>query len=164
MNSVKADFKRGNFVVSRKDCGTLNARKFGVLSAQGLVLSSFETLYLIEKEWIEVEKNSKKLSFDEVSKILKVPNYEYLVFKDLRSKGCLVKSGLKYGFLFRVYEKGSSLHAKWLVDAVKESGKTSYKDLAGKSRVAHSTKKQVLMAVVDSEDSVTYFELGWKRI
>ncbi|MFW5704375.1 MAG: tRNA-intron lyase [Nanoarchaeota archaeon] len=164
MNSVKADFKRGNFVVSKADCGTLNERKFGVLSAQGLVLSSFETLYLIEKGWIQAEKSSKKLGFDAVSKLLKIPNHEYLVFKDLRSKGCLVKSGLKYGFLFRVYEKGSSLHAKWLVDAVKESEKTSYKVLAGKSRVAHSTKKQVLMAVVDSEEGISYFELGWKRI
>ena len=31
---------------------------------------------------------------------------EFIVYKDLREKGYHIKSGLKYGVEFRVYEKG----------------------------------------------------------
>jgi tRNA splicing endonuclease len=46
---------------------------------------------------------------------------------------------------------------------VNESDKMSWYDFCAKNRVAHSTKKKLLVAVVDGEADVSYFEIGWMR-
>ena len=37
-------------------------------------------------------------------------------------------------------------------------------EFAAKSRVAHSTKKKLLLGVVDEGGDVTYYEVGWFRL
>jgi tRNA-intron endonuclease len=81
----------------------------------------------------------------------------------MRSKGYILKSGLKFGCDFRVYEKKKD-HAKWLLFVTKDSAKLQWKTFSGMARVANSTKKNVLVAIVDSENSPTYFEIAWKKI
>ena len=39
----------------------------------------------------------------------------------------------------------------------------NWRDFAAKSRVAHSTRKKLLVGVVDEEGDVTYYEVGWVR-
>jgi tRNA-intron lyase len=76
-----------------------------------------------------------------------------------------VKSGLKYGFRFRVYDKGireGDDHSLWLVEPVLEVDSFKVKDIAGKNRIAHSTKKKVLFGIVDNEGAVTYLETSWR--
>lgn len=88
------------------------------------------------------------------------------VYDDLRSRGYTVKTGLKYGAEFTVYDRGAKAgeeHAKWVVYPVYETGAFTGHDFAAKNRVAHSTKKRLLIAVVDDEAHVTYFEVRWVR-
>jgi len=66
------------------------------------------------------------------------------VFKNLREKGYIVKTALKFGAEFRIYEKGAKPgknHAKWIVFTDYESGKLTWHEFSAKTRVAHSTKK-----------------------
>jgi tRNA-intron endonuclease len=73
------------------------------------------------------------------------------VFSDLRKKGYIVKTALKFGAEFRVYEKGAKPgeeHARWVLYAIKESEKMTWHDFSAKNRVAHSTKKKLLLAIV----------------
>jgi tRNA-intron endonuclease len=89
-----------------------------------------------------------------------------LVFKDLRQKGYVVKTALKFGAEFRIYEKGSkpgNKHAKWIVFAEHESKKLSWHEFSAKNRVAHSTKKNLLLAIVDEEADITYYEVKWLK-
>ena len=55
-------------------------------------------------------QRTRKLSFEELikkfKKIDKKIQLKYPVFKDLREKGYVVKTALKFGAEFRVYEKG----------------------------------------------------------
>ena len=79
---------------------------------------------------------------------------KYSVFKDMRKKGHILKTALKFGADFRAYEKGKmpgEEHAKWLVFSEKETGKFSWSEFSAKNRVAHSTKKILLLAIVDEE-------------
>jgi len=139
---------------------------FGTLNKQGgIELSSEEALYLVEKKKIDVDVNFDTLrrKFNRSNK-----NFEerYVVFKDLRNRGYILKSGLKFGCDFRVYDKGSrpgKTHAKWLVFSTKENSKSSWKEMSGMARVANSTKKNVLVGIVDSENGVSYFEVSWRR-
>lgn len=90
----------------------------------------------------------------------------YCVFRDLRSRGYIVKTALKFGADFRVYDKGikpGEDHARWVCFAVHESQSMTWHDFSAKNRVAHSTKKRLLLGVVDEEGDVTYWEIEWLR-
>lgn len=129
-----------------------------------------EALYLVEKNKIEVSQKNKILSFDELlSKLKKIDSriqLKYPVFKDLREKGYIVKTALKFGADFRVYPKGVKVgqkgeHSKWIVFCEHESKKFSWHEFSAKNRVAHSTKKKLLIAILDEESDVSYYEVGW---
>ena len=88
------------------------------------------------------------------------------MFKDLREKGYVLKTALKFGADFRVYEKGKKLgkaHAKWVVFVEHETKKTSWHEFSAKNRVAHSTKKKLLLAIVDEEEGISYYEVSWSK-
>jgi tRNA-intron endonuclease len=39
----------------------------------------------------------------------------------------------------------------------------TWHDFSAKNRIAHSTKKNLLIAIVDEEGDVSYYEVSWKR-
>ena len=89
---------------------------------------------------------------------------KYCVFKDLREKGYIVKTALKYGAEFMVYDKGikpGEDHSKWILFPVFETNTLTWQEFAAKNRVAHSTKKNLLMGIVDEKNEVTYYEIQW---
>tara|TARA_Y100000310_G_C20180572_1_gene577924 strand:- start:41 stop:529 length:489 start_codon:yes stop_codon:yes gene_type:complete len=143
-----------------------NRSSFGTLNKGSTELSSEETLYLVEKGKLDVSISSGVL-FRKFSRGERNFPEKYAVFKNLRGRGYVLKSGLKFGCDFRVYDKGQrpgKAHAKWLLFATKEGAKMSWKDFSGMNRVANSTRKNLLIAIVDSENSVSYFEVGWKKL
>ncbi|MBT3691055.1 tRNA-intron lyase, partial [Candidatus Woesearchaeota archaeon] len=42
-----------------------------------------------------------------------------------------------------------------------ETGKLTWHEFTAKNRVAHSTKKKLLIAIVDHEGKVSYYEVDW---
>jgi tRNA-intron endonuclease len=143
---------------------------FGQPIGQKIQYSLSEALYLVEKDKIKILKNKKIINFEELLKIFKKIDsriqLKYPVFKDLRDKGYVVKTALKFGADFRVYEKGRTPdeeHAKWIVFCEHESKKFSWQDFSSKNRVAHSTKKNLLIAILDEESDVSYYEVSWVR-
>ena len=143
---------------------------FGQPVGQKIHYSLPEALYLLEKGKIEIKKGKNSLSFEELIKVFKRIDskiqLKYPVFKDLREKGYIVKSALKFGADFRVYDKGKTpdeVHAKWVVFCEHESSKFSWHEFSAKNRVAHSTKKNLLIAIIDEESSVSYYEVSWVR-
>ncbi|HLC87063.1 MAG TPA: tRNA-intron lyase [Candidatus Nanoarchaeia archaeon] len=127
-----------------------------------------ETYFLVEKNKLSVISGNKELAKTDLIKkfqrIDKKFNIKYPVFKDLREKGYVVKTALKFGADFRVYEKGAKpgkKHAKWIVFTEYESKKTSWHEFSAKNRVAHSTHKNLLLAILDEEGDITYYEVRW---
>jgi len=128
-------------------------------------------MYLVETNKIEIIQNNKPLTKEQVKK--KFSNMDkkfqtkYLVYKDLRKKGHIPKTGLKFGAEFLIYEKGTNpkkAHSKWILFTDTENNKTTWHEFAAKNRVAHSTKKKLLIAIVDDRKDVLYYEIGWKKI
>ena len=143
---------------------------FGQPIGQKIQYSLSEALYLVEKGKIEIMRNKRVLGFEELLKIFKSIDsriqLKYPVFKDLRDKGYVVKTALKFGADFRAYDKGRTPdeeHAKWIVFCEHESKKFSWQDFSSKNRVAHSTKKNLLIAILDEESDVSYYEVSWVR-
>ena len=149
-----------------------NQSRFGSILENGRVqLSLLEGLYLLEAGKIVVkDKKGKRVDFDSfVKKASKVePKFwiRYVVYKDFRSRGYIIKTALKFGADFRVYERGvkpGEDHARWVVYPVHEGEMLTWYEFAAKNRVAHSTKKRLLVAIIDDENDVTFYEVRWLR-
>lgn len=145
--------------------------RFGNVSEGKVELSLIEAYYLVQKEKLEILSLSNKLVKDAtfLKKALKIePKFwvRYKVFRDLRDRGYIVKTALKFGADYRVYDRGvkpGEDHAKWIVYPVEESEVLTWYEFSAKNRVAHSTKKRLLLGVVDAEGDVTYWEIRWIR-
>lgn len=139
-----------------------------------LELELAEALYLLERGKIKVfvkKKNRKKtIKFKELMKFAvdTIPQFhaQYVVYRDLRERGYLVKTGFKFGTHFRVYDRGVKLkrgpktareHTKWIVHAVAEEAAFSLPELSRAVRLAHNIRATMLWAVVDKESDVTYY-------
>ena len=143
---------------------------FGETVGEKIQYSLSETLFLVEKGKMELFSRNKKIPKKEVinkfRRIDKKIQIKYFVFKDLRERGYIVKTALKFGADFRVYDKGlkpGKKHAKWIVFADHESKRLTWHEFSAKNRVAHSTKKNLLLAIVDEEGDITYYEVKWIR-
>ena len=146
--------------------------RFGsLLKNRRIQLSFIEAIYLSNNEKIVVYDLRNRAVSSELlmKKALKYDKefwVRYVVFSDLRDRGYIVKTALKFGADFRVYAKGvkpGDDHAKWVVYPVHENKTLKWNDFSGKNRVAHSTRKKLLIGVVDEESSVSYWEANWVK-
>lgn len=170
---VKIELGREHLIVdeSPEVRALYDQSRFGELKENKIQFSLVEGLYLLEKGKIEIKTSTgKSVDFDSyVRKAKKVePNFwvRYCVFRDLRQRGYIVKTALKFGADFRVYDRGikpGEDHARWIVYPVYEGETLTWYEWAAKNRVAHSTKKRLLLAVVDDESEVSYWESKWVR-
>jgi len=171
---IKSELAGDNVLTEVSDAARelYNQSRYGTLLDNGKVqLSLIEALYLMEKGTIEIYR-SKNRRFDADSFLKKAKNLElnfrvrYSVFKDIRNRGYIIKTALKFGADFRVYDRGvkpGEDHAKWIVYPVYESSTLTWYEFAAKNRVAHSTRKRLLLGVVDDEGDVSYWECRWLR-
>lgn len=147
-----------------------NQSRYGELVNNKVNLALHEAFYLMEKGKIVIMDGKKPISFEKFLKKAKKlePNFwtRYSVYKDIRNRGYIIKTALKFGADFRVYDRGvkpGEDHARWIVYPVHESSTLTWYEFSAKNRVAHSTRKRLLVGVVDSESDVTYYEIAWKR-
>jgi len=150
--------------------GYLVEKGFGENKGRQLVLDLFEMIYLLEKEKILVvegtgrnkkEKNvsEKKLMQLGLGKDKKFYS-KYAVYSDIKEKGYCIKTGLKFGFDFRVYPKGKKMgeeHTKYVIHVAPENEKISMPMLSRMTRLAGNIHTITLIAVVDREDSINYY-------
>ncbi len=143
---------------------------FGEMKEDKIQYSIAEAMFLIKRDKMEIFSKNKKLTkkdfMSKCEKIDKKIQIKYPVFNDLRERGYVVKTALKFGADFRVYEKGANpgeKHAKWIVFAEHESSRLTWHEFSAKNRVAHSTKKNLLLAIVDEEGDISYYEVKWLK-
>ncbi|MBI5458279.1 tRNA-intron lyase [Methanobacterium sp.] len=144
---------------------------YGKFNQDELQLSLMEAFYLQEKGKITIldKKNQDKvISLDEMRELIQDKDllYRYMVYKDLRNRGYIVKTGFKYGSEFRLYERGKSPgdgHSDFVVKVVTETQNISVLDFSSYVRVAHGVNKKLLLAVVDDEQDITYYNVEWTR-
>lgn len=145
--------------------------RYGEPKRKKIVYALVEALYLLENGKMEVVGGTNKaISFDSFVKNARKfePNFwvRYCVYREMRSRGYIVKTALKFGADFRVYDRGikpGEDHAKWILYPVHESNAMTWYEFSAKNRVAHSTRKNLLLGIVDSEDDVTFYVCQWLR-
>jgi tRNA-intron endonuclease len=145
--------------------GQLVEKGFGEGKGRNLVLDLFEALYLVQKEKICVcdkkgkcvsEKKLLHLGLEHDKKFYS----KFVVYSDIRERGYCIKTGLKFGFDFRVYPKGKRMgeeHSKYVIHVAPENEKITMPQLSRMTRLAGNIHTNTIIAVVDREDSVNYY-------
>ncbi|MEW6295060.1 MAG: tRNA-intron lyase [Candidatus Diapherotrites archaeon] len=140
---------------------------FGEKKEFEFVLDLIEAFYLLEKEKIELEDSKgEKIGEKEILKIAEKKDKEFyrkfLVYRDLRERGFVVKTGFKFGFDLRVYPRGKKPgeeHTQWVVAVKSQNDKMNMIELSRKVRLSGNIKTTLLFAVVDSENDINYYEI-----
>ena len=172
MNKIQAQIIGEIISSNSSEANALHQKSsFGEKIGEKIQYSLSEALFLVDKSKMEIFSGTKQIPKKDMlkkfKKIDKKIQIKYPVFKDLREKGYVVKTALKFGAEFRVYDKGSKpgkRHAKWIVFTDYESNRLTWHEFSAKNRVAHSTKKNLLLAIVDEEGDISYYEVRWVRV
>lgn len=144
---------------------------FGTLDLENkrLKLADFEVLYLFDKKKIKVyyEKEDRYIdSLKELLGILSKLNSDiweiYLVYSDLRSRGYVIKEGISEDIIFSVYGKGDNpieVPPKFYVFKLSEGKPISLKNLRKITQQALVSRKKLIIAVIDRQGDVTYYNV-----
>lgn len=168
---VKGVFAGNKVIVSEKEFKDhLTTKGFGERKEKELVLDLFEALYLLTKEKLLIEDvKGKKLNEKQLlARALEEDKNFYSafqVFVDLRNKGYVVKTGFKFGFPFRVYPKGKKVgeaHSAFVVMLASQEKSLSMPQLSRAVRLAGNLNTKLLIAVIDSENDINYYEVSRK--
>ncbi len=155
---------------SKKAYTFLKDNFLGEMRNDKVFYSVYEGLFMLRKKGMKIVCGKKQLNENEAiqkfSRIEKNFLLKSKIYEDLRLKGMVLKSGMKYGADFSVYEKGKKPgrdHSSWLLSAEKSSDQLKIKDFILKNRVANSTKKKTILAIENGEGDMIYYEVIWKR-
>jgi tRNA-intron endonuclease len=146
-----------------------NKGYYGVPQSGGsLKLNLMEAIYLVESGRLEVESDGGK---KEASQLLRLAHrtfegfeIRYLVYRELRSRGYVVKLG-QPPLDFRVFPRGGTPNktpSKWWVAAISERWTFDLAGLLEDLDRTNDVRKKLLLAVVDEESDVTYYDV--KRV
>jgi len=162
IQTFEARYKKGGVYISESDnLMELLDRGFGTLRGKKLFLSSYEAFFLTEKGRITVldEEDGPTLSLHELVKRLSMGKQEiwirYLVYRDLRDRGYIVRETVKVDF--EIHGKGAE---RRLVSIVYEGGEASLQKLSVLLRYAAKQKKELILAVIDRRIDLVYYSVG----
>ena len=140
----------------------LRERAFGTLEDDRITLNPYETFYLVEKKRVNVldEKSKQSRSLQQLVTKLSVGKpaiwTKYLVYRDLRDRGYLVREG-EAGYDFESFGKGAM---RRLVSIVYEGGESTLEKLARLSAKANKDGKDLVLAVIDRRTDIVYYTLN----
>jgi len=166
----KAELIENKAIVSDSTLkGSLVEKGFGESRGRELILDLHEALFLVATKKINVTSKNKKLKGKDllVLGLNQDKNFysKSLVFSNIRESGHVVKTGLKFGFDFRVYPKGKKMgkaHSQFGINVTKESEKISMTRISRITRLAGNIHIKAVLAVVDSENSINYYLMDRK--
>ncbi len=126
--------------------------------AAGLSLSQEEALYLVQKGKITVDT----CSFDDLLILFAArPGFfrSFLVYRDIRERGYAVQKGPHDFRVFRRGQKPGTGRSQYLVRVLSERDTIDFSQLIAEVGTSANLRKQHLLAVVDDESELTFYEV-----
>jgi tRNA-intron endonuclease len=153
-------------VINPKMQNILTERGFGEPEKDTLVLDSFEALYLLYNNKLELKKVNKTIVFDELMQQYIQKNDDiltrFLLYRDLRTKGYVVKDGFGFGSDFRVYERGNYglKDAKFIIFAFNEGTQQKLGKLYKNIEEITKMGKEPIIAVIERRGEIIYYKIN----
>jgi tRNA-intron endonuclease, archaea type len=144
------------------------------MSGGCLELDLMEATYLLECGRLEVKESGESVLLSRLTlraaETIKDFEVSYIVYRDLRQRGYVVKAHAG-DFNFRVFPRGgtpTSSPTRYWVLALSERSLFDLKGFMDQMEQAERTRKTLLLAVVDEEGDITYYQAskafpeGWE--
>jgi tRNA-intron endonuclease len=144
----------------------LQLKGYGELEKEKLSLKSFESLYLLYANKLILHKGKKQINFDDLMNICQKNDSEtltkFLIYRDLKTRGYVVKDGFGFGSDFRVYERGQfgEKGAKFLIFGLNEGQQEKMGTLQKKIEQITQMGKEPIIAVIERRGEVIYYKIN----
>ncbi|MDX1595353.1 MAG: tRNA-intron lyase [Nitrosopumilaceae archaeon] len=144
----------------------LKLKGFGEQEKNGYFLKSFESLYLLYTDRLVLKKTKKKITFNEMMDVAQKNDPEiltkFLIYRDLRNRGYVVKDGFGFGSDFRVYERGhfGEKGAKFLIFGLNEGHTEKMGNLQKTVEQITQMGKEPVVAVIERRGEVIYYKIN----
>jgi len=160
---VKATFDGSTIRVGNDGRSLYEQSGYGRPEGDGLRLSPQEALYLLHRQKIEVPDYSFDTLFAEFSDQPNVMR-SFLVYRDLRERGYVVQTGPHDFRVFRRGEKPGKGESLYLVRVLSERDPIRFDKLIEEVMASRNMRKQYVLAVVDDEQELTYYEIKLQKL
>ncbi len=144
----------------------LDLKGFGEIEKEKLFLKSFETLYLLYTKRLILKSGRRQIDFDYYMNACQKSDSEiltkFLIYRDLRNRGYVVKDGFGFGSDFRVYERGhyGERGAKFLIFGLNEGRQEKMGHLQKKIEEITQMGKEPIIAVIERRGEVIYYKIN----
>lgn len=144
----------------------LDQKGYGEIEKEKLFLKQFETLYLLYANRLVLKKGKKQIDFDSFMSICQKTDTDvltkFLIYRDLRNRGYVVKDGFGFGSDFRVYERGhfGEKGAKFLIFGLNEGQQEKIGTLQKKIEEITQMGKEPIIAVIERRGEVIYYKIN----
>jgi tRNA-intron endonuclease len=164
---VKGEIISGQTCISDKNIiHELEQKGYGEIEKEKLFLKQFETLYLLYAKRLILKKGNKQFDFNSFMSLSQKTNPEiltkFLIYRDLRNRGYVVKDGFGFGSDFRVYERGDfgEKGAKFLIFGLNEGQKEKMGNLQKKIEEITQMGKEPIIAVIERRGEIIYYKIN----
>jgi tRNA-intron endonuclease, archaea type len=159
--------EKGVKVTDRSSIDALSQRGYGTAEKDVLTLAFYESLYLLDKQMLCVkDKKHGDVDFQGLLQAYEAADenawMHYLVYRDLRSRGYVVREGFGAAIDFRIYERGTygKDTAASLVLSTQEGQPLPMEDLANALGQTQSLKKDLILAVMNRRGEIVYYSVS----
>jgi len=135
------------------------------LDGDRAILSPLEIIHLMADGLLTLRKSDQEIGLEQFLEKVAGQDHEFVpkasVYRDLRKRGYIPRTGYKFGHHFRVYT-GKKLHSELLVHAI-TSEHLPMSSISRSVRLANSVKKKMLFALQNSTE-IQYLEFSWIKL
>jgi len=153
-------------ISNKKMIHELELKGYGEIEQDKLLLKFFESLYLLYSNRLVLKKGKKQIKFDDLLTMCQKQDSEsltkFLIYRDLRNRGYVVKDGFGFGSDFRVYERGNfgEKGAKFLIFGLNEGQQEKMGTLQKKIEQITQMGKEPIIAVIERRGEVIYYKIN----
>jgi tRNA-intron endonuclease len=136
---------------------------YGRPDPEGVKLSDQEALYLLHRQKITISGYTFNSLF---SRFADRPGFlrSFLVYRDLRERGYVVQAGPHDFRVFKRGEKPGTGESLYLVRVLSERDPIRFVTLIEEVVSSRNMRKQYVLAVVDDEEELTYYEIKLQKL
>ena len=144
----------------------LEQKGYGEIEKEKLLLKQFESLYLLYTQKLILKKGKKQFDFNSFMALCQKTDSEvltkFLIYRDLRNRGYVVKDGFGFGSDFRVYERGhfGEKGANFLIFGLNEGQQEKMGNLQKKIQEITQMGKEPIIAVIERRGEVIYYKIN----
>jgi tRNA-intron endonuclease len=155
------------YVERSENFGELEQGGYGERDGKKMSLRDYEALYLVHTKKLRLkDERGREVGFESFAEATQGRSKDawtkFIIYRDLRSRGYVVKEGFGFGTDLRVYERGDfpDKAAKFVVFALDEGTERKVEDLDESVRQIIKMGKEAIVAVIERRGEVIYYRVG----